>query len=107
MGWRSNLGYGRGPPRLDHSLTLSSSSSSSSSRSNSSSPDGDADSEEEVAEELERWVAFIKRIRNLAANTAREAGVVDWVEKERCRKWQWAEHLARTDGGRWSRCFLD
>ena len=43
----------------------------------------------------------------MAADAARKAGVVDWVEEQRRRKWRWAGHVARREDGRWSRRLLD
>ena len=92
-------------------------SGSSSSTSSDSSSDSEADKgreaeekeeeEEDGDEEVETWQEWIKRATNLAAKAAKKAGVVDWVEEQRRRKWGWAGHVARREDGRWSRRLLD
>ena len=63
--------------------------------------------EKDGDEEVETWQEWIKRATNLAAEAAKKAGVVDWVEEQRRRKWRWAGHVARREDGRWSRRLLD
>ena len=37
---------------------------------------------------------------------SKKAGVVDWVEEQRRRKWRWAGHVVRREDGRWSKRLL-
>ena len=64
------------------------------------------DDEKEGEEEAESWQEWIRRTTNLASEAAKKAGVVDWVEEQRRRKWRWAGHVARRDDGRWSHRLL-
>ena len=66
----------------------------------SQSDDAEQDAE---GEESESWAEWVVRATNLAVEAARKAGVTDWVEEQRRRKWRWAGHVARRDDGRWSR----
>ena len=94
------------------------SSSSSSSSSSEGSTDGSATDntgvapqaekeEDEEEEEEESWEEWIVRATNIAVGAAKKAGVVDWVEEQRRRKWRWAGHVARRRDGRWSSRLLN
>ena len=92
----------------------SASGSTGSSTSSSSSDVGDGihdkeghEEDEEEEDDDESWTEWIKRATNIAAEAAKKAGVVDWVEEQRRRKWQWAGHISRRDDGRWSKRLLD
>ena len=97
----------------DSSTSSSTGSSTSSSSSdvgdNINDQEGAVEDEEDVEEEeeTESWADWIKRATNVAAEAAKRAGVVDWVEEQRRRKWQWAGHIARRDDGRWSKRLLE
>jgi hypothetical protein len=92
------------------SSTCSTSSTSSGIESDKTSGDESDEEEEqgggEEQEEAENWAEWIKRATNLAEAAAKKAGLVDWVEEQRRRKWRWAGHVARRDDGRWSRRLL-
>ena len=92
--------------QIDKDGTAGSTSSVASSMSTSSSSD-EEEGDEEQAEDRESWTEWIRRATTLAADAARKAGVVDWVEEERRRKWRWAGHVARREDGRRSRRLLD
>jgi hypothetical protein len=90
--------------------------STGSSTSSSSSDVGDSVDDKEGAEEdddddeeedAESWTEWIKRATNIAAGAAKNAGVVDRVEEQRRRKWQWAGHISRRDDGRWTKRLVD
>ena len=91
----------------DQHSTQSGSSSTTSSATKEKSTGSDDEEEAEEEEEEESWVDWITRATHLAADAARKAGVVDWVEEQRRRKWRWAGHVARREDGRWSRSILD
>ena len=65
------------------------------------------DEEEEEDDDDESWTEWIKRATKIAAEAAKKAGVVDWVQEQRRRKWRWAGHISRRDDGRWSTRLLD
>ena len=92
--------------QTDKDGTAGSTSSVASSTSTSSSSDEEEDAEEQ-GEDTESWTEWIRRATTLAADAARKAGIVDWVEEQRRRKWRWAGHVARREDGRWSRRLLD
>ena len=77
-----------------------------------SSTDSEEDPGEEPAEnedddfgeklQTETWVEWIVRATGLAELHASKAGVTDWIQAQRSRKWRFAGHVARRTDNRWS-----
>ena len=59
----------------------------------------DEDSKEQ---ELEEWIAWMKRSTQTVETTCRKIGMEDWVTQQQKRKWRLAGHTARRDDERWS-----
>ena len=56
--------------------------------------------------EKEDWVHYIIRSTRIAEALMGRAGVQDWVEEQRRRKWRWAGHIARLTDRRWTQLSL-
>ena len=93
---RSIIRVGR---RLDRSSGSVSSSSSSGSSEADAECDGHSTSDKE---EDETWVDYIRRATGIARFHMKKAGLHDWVQTQRVRKWRLAGHLARREDNRWS-----
>ena len=77
---------------------------SSSDQTNAELGDDENDSEDG---DLESWADWIKRVTKESELHFMRAGVRDWLEEQRQRKWQWAGHIARRTDSRWGRLLLD
>ena len=80
--------------------TISTNSSDSSSETDLDEP-SETDSENQKLE-VENWIDWIRRSTHISEIHAERAGVVDWVQAQRMRKWRLAGHIARRTDARWS-----
>ena len=53
-------------------------------------------------EYLEPWIEWLRCSASISADLAKQRGIQDWVEEQRCRQWQLAGQMARTTDERWS-----
>ena len=53
-------------------------------------------------EDLEPWVSWIQRVTHEALESMSLAGVPEWVDERRRRKWRWCGHVCRRHDGRWT-----
>ncbi len=58
------------------------------------------------AETLEPWADWIQRVTHEAEEAMRIAGIPEWVEECRRRKWWWCGHVCRRRDSRWSHKIL-
>ena len=55
----------------------------------------------------ESWVEWIQRSTHKACEAASRAGVVDWVQEQRRRKWQWCGKVCRMERNRWALIMME
>ena len=57
----------------------------------------------EEEDKMESWIDWKQRVTREAVIAMDRAGIPDWVQEQRRRKWRWVGHVARRDDGRWTR----
>ena len=57
-------------------------------------------------DDLEEWVAWIKRSTRIAEEIMVQHNVPDWVREVHRRRYQWAGQVSRSTDGRWTKQVL-
>ena len=50
---------------------------------------------------IEIWVDWVQRVIAETTQAMHKAGVPDWAEEQRRRKWSWCGHVCRKEDERW------
>eukprot|EP00973_Karenia_brevis_P090887 12404857-Karenia_brevis.AAC.1 len=66
------------------------------------STENETEADDEIENDLEPWVEWVKRATSLSQDLASKHGICDWVEEHRRRMWTLAGHTVRRDDRRWS-----
>ena len=67
-----------------------------------SSSESDPDSEASQTGNLDSWQSFLKRTAQWTQEQLEKAGLQQWTEKWRSKKWQWASKLLCDTNNKWS-----
>ena len=52
------------------------------------------------------WVEWVQQSTKKADDVAKQAGITDWLEEQRRRKFRWAGKVSRLTDGRWTHTAL-